>query len=194
MISCACGDFHLPVILADEKNPPPGGFIARKQQTKSKFITRNPPEGINKILIKYYFRFNFAVGSLYIRKYFNRKSKAAVHQAFEDIRTEFRTNLQDVSWMDNVTREAAIRKVDRMTSHIGYADELLDDKKLEEFYNVIDIHPDKFFSSILSINNFFTDKQFKMLREPVNKTSWYLYESPTTVNAFYDSNRNGIGN
>lgn len=96
--------------------------------------------------------------------------------------------------MDNVTREAAIHKVDRMTSHIGYADELLDDKKLEEFYNVIDIHPDKFFSSILSINNFFTDKQFKVLREPVNKTSWHLYESPTTVNAFYDSNRNGIGN
>lgn len=95
--------------------------------------------------------------------------------------------------MDNVTRQAAIRKLDLMTSHIGYADEILDDKKLDEFYGYLDIHPDKFFKSILSINGFFSDKQFKMLREPVNKTSWFLYESPTTVNAFYDSNRNGIG-
>lgn len=138
-------------------------------------------------------RFHLAVGSLYVREHFNRKSKAAVNEAFEDIRAEFRDNLQTVSWMDNKTRAAAIHKVNRMSSHVGYADELLDDKKLEEFYAVLDIHPDKFFRSILSINGFFTEKQFKLLREPVNKTLWYLYESPTTVNAFYDSNRNGIG-
>lgn len=95
--------------------------------------------------------------------------------------------------MDNVTREAAIRKLDLMTSHIGYADEILDDEKLSDYYEQLDIHPEKFFSSIMNINGFFAAKQFKVLREPVNKTSWYMYESPTTVNAFYDSNRNGIG-
>lgn len=116
-----------------------------------------------------------------------------MRQAFEDIRSEFRENLKTVTWMDNITREAAIQKVDRITSHIGYADELLDDRKLDELYGHLDIHPDKFYESILSINGYFSEKQFKSLREPVNKTSWHLYESPTTVNAFYDSNRNGIG-
>lgn len=130
---------------------------------------------------------------MYIRKHFNKKAKDAVLQLFDGIRTEFRNNLNRVSWMDETTRKAGIHKVDRMTSHIGYADELLDDKKLDEYYGHLDLHPEKFFASVLSINTYYTNKQFQQLREPVNKTSWFSYEAPTTVNAFYDSNRNGIG-
>lgn len=52
----------------------------------------------------------------------------------KDIQLEFKDILHKIDWMDDVTRKAALEKAESMTTHIGYPDELLDDKKLEEFY------------------------------------------------------------
>lgn len=52
-----------------------------------------------------------------------------------DIRTEFEDILKTVEWMDEKTRANAIDKAKSMSTHIAYPDELLDDKKLEEFYD-----------------------------------------------------------
>lgn len=51
-----------------------------------------------------------------------------------DIRAEFEEILKQVDWMDDRTRANAIDKARSMSTHIAYPDELLDDRKLEEFY------------------------------------------------------------
>lgn len=51
-----------------------------------------------------------------------------------DIRAEFEEILKQVDWMDEKTRANAIDKARSMSTHIAYPDELLDDRKLEEFY------------------------------------------------------------
>lgn len=63
-----------------------------------------------------------------------------------DIRAEFEEILKQVDWMDDKTRVNAIDKARSMSTHIAYPDELLDDRKLEEFYedvSALDLPPSK---------------------------------------------------
>lgn len=52
-----------------------------------------------------------------------------------DIRAEFEEILKNVDWMDEKTRINALEKAKSMSTHIAYPDELLDNRKLEEFYD-----------------------------------------------------------
>jgi predicted metalloendopeptidase len=51
-----------------------------------------------------------------------------------NIQEQFREVLQTVDWMDEVTRKHALEKAKAMSAHIAYPDELLDDKKIDEYY------------------------------------------------------------
>lgn len=131
-------------------------------------------------------------GSLYVRKYFKQHSKAAALEMVNSIKEEFENILKTVPWMDDKTRAAALCKVKTMVTHIGYPDELMDDKKLVEFYKNVTIDENKYLESILNINIFGTDRAFKKLRESVNKTDWITHSKPAVVNAFYSSIENSI--
>lgn len=94
--------------------------------------------------------------------------------------------------MDPTTRMAALDKVKAMTTHIGYPDEIMDDKKLEEYYEGLEINPDTYLESVLRMNVFGTDYAFNKLRKSVNKTDWVTHSRPAIVNAFYSSIENSI--
>ena len=94
--------------------------------------------------------------------------------------------------MDEKTREKALEKAQFMVSHIGYPSELLDDKKLEEFYEKLEIREDDYFQSTLNLTFFHTDKYFQRLKEPVNKSDWVDHSLSAVVNAFYNANENSI--
>lgn len=131
-------------------------------------------------------------GALYVRKYFKQTAKTSALEMVSAIKEEFTSILKTVPWMDDKTRESALSKVKSMVTHIGYPDELMDDKKLIEFYKPVQIDEDKYLESVLSINIFGTDRAFKKLRQPVNKTDWITHSRPAVVNAFYSSIENSI--
>ena len=133
-----------------------------------------------------------SVGALYIRKHFQKDSKAAALDMVNRIKVEFEKILKTVPWMDETTRKAALAKVEKMTTHIGYPDELMDDNKLIEFYKTVTVDENKYLESILKLNVFGTDRAFKKLREAVNKTDWITHAKPAVVNAFYSSIENSI--
>lgn len=133
-----------------------------------------------------------SVGALYVRKFFKEESKAAAVEMVNDIRHQFEIILDNVTWMDNVTKAAAKDKVKTMSTHIGYPDEMMDNRKLEEYYNGLSINPDKYLESVLHMNIFGTDYAFNKLRKAVNKTEWTSHARPAVVNAFYSSIENSI--
>ena len=94
--------------------------------------------------------------------------------------------------MDEKTRQSALEKVDFMSTHIAYPDELLDDKKLDEFYEKLEITPDDYLKTIVNLTIFGTEFSFSKLRKPVNKSDWISHGRPAIVNAFYSSNENSI--
>ena len=69
-----------------------------------------------------------AVGSLYVRKYFDEKSKSTAQEMVTEIRKQINLIIEQVDWMDDRTKERAKVKAQVMVEHIGYPAELLDMK------------------------------------------------------------------
>lgn len=132
------------------------------------------------------------MGALYIRKHFKEDAKRTALEMVNNIKAEFEQILNNVDWMDEKTRAAAHTKVKAMATHIGYPDELMDNKKLEEYYKDLEIDSKLYLESVLRMSVFGTDYSFNKLRKPVNKTDWITHARPAIVNAFYSSIENSI--
>lgn len=50
-----------------------------------------------------------------------------------------------VEWMDVKTKQSALEKADSINNNIAYPAGLLDDKKLEKFFEKLEINPDNYF-------------------------------------------------
>uniref|UniRef100_A0ABD2WDE5 Neprilysin-2 n=1 Tax=Trichogramma kaykai TaxID=54128 RepID=A0ABD2WDE5_9HYME len=136
--------------------------------------------------------FSLGVGALYVKRYFNENAKKNAVEMVHNIRLEFKKILSEVEWMDENTRKAALDKAESMSTHIAYPDELLDDKKLDEFYRELEVTSDNYFEAALNISRFGNDYVFGLLRKPVNKSDWVSHGRPAIVNAFYSSTENSI--
>lgn len=133
-----------------------------------------------------------SVGAMYVRKYFKEDAKKNAVEMVADIRKEFTEILKKVDWMDEETRKSALDKAASMTSHIAYPDELLEDKKLEQFYEKLELTTDNYLEGILNLTLFGVEYSFSKLRKPVNKSDWVTHGRPAIVNAFYSSIENSI--
>jgi predicted metalloendopeptidase len=127
-----------------------------------------------------------ASGAIYVRKYFDENSKAAAVEMTDAIKSEFESMLNSVSWMDDKTRFAALSKIKKMEKHIGHPNELMDDKKLIEYYKDVKIDEKELLLSVLNVNIFGLKWKTKRFREVVNKTDWLEHSDAAMVNAFYD--------
>lgn len=138
-------------------------------------------------------RLSAAVGALYVRRYFKSDSKKEALEMVKNIRVEFEQTLKEVSWMDEKTRGEALRKLNGMETLIGYPDELMDDAKLIMYHEKLNITvTNTFFENMLDIQIFFTDFEFRRLRQLFNKTDWVDHSKPADVNAYYSGIENNI--
>lgn len=133
-----------------------------------------------------------SLAALYVRKHFRESSKQAAIEMVRNIRIEFEHILNDVRWMDEETRAAALLKLAAMVAHIGYPDELGDDRTLSEYYRNLDVEADKYLESVLRVNRFDAEYEFVQLRRPVNKTDWVKHAKVATLNALYRPAENSI--
>lgn len=108
------------------------------------------------------------------------------------IRHEFINIIKKLSWMDDSTKEAAIKKAEGLVTHIGYPSELADNIKLEEYYAPLDVESDNLLFNSLRLRKFSVDFAYNRLRLPVNKTDWITHSRPAVVNAFYSPLENSI--
>ncbi|XP_057331668.1 neprilysin-2-like isoform X2 [Microplitis mediator] len=136
---------------------------------------------------------SISVGALYVRTYFNEDAKKNAVEMVSDIRNQFNKILKTVDWMDEETRKSALEKAASMTSHIAYPDELLNDAKLGEFYENLQLDDNaSYLKNILNLTLFGTEYSFSKLRKPINKSDWVSHGHPAVVNAFYSSIENSI--
>ncbi|KAL1116704.1 hypothetical protein AAG570_005176 [Ranatra chinensis] len=134
-----------------------------------------------------------AVGSMYAKRYFKAEDKQVAMEITNNIRTEMYKTLETVDWMDGTTRQSALDKMKAMVAHIAYPDELLEDKRLAEYYGGMEINLDgPFLQAIINLTHFETQFEYGRLKEPVNKTEWLNHASAAVVNAYYNSVENSI--
>ncbi|XP_040574082.1 neprilysin-2 isoform X2 [Lepeophtheirus salmonis] len=133
-----------------------------------------------------------AVGAMYIRKYFKEESRKSACEMVKDIRIEFDKILNQIDWMDAKTKAMAKKKANSIVDHIGYPPELLDDNKLEELYDGLQLGNLHYLENALNMTVFVANYAFSLLREKVNKTDWVRHGKPAIVNAFYSPLENSI--
>ncbi|XP_047024708.1 neprilysin-4-like isoform X1 [Helicoverpa zea] len=131
-----------------------------------------------------------ALGSMFVRKYFDEMSKNDTLYMTREIQQSFRELLHMTDWIDDKTKKLAAHKVDAMMLRIGYPDFILNKKELDDRYKEVKIHPDKYFENILNILQHLTKMEQSRIGQPVNKTLWNT--APAVVNAYYSRNKNQI--
>ena len=79
-----------------------------------------------------------AVGSMYVRKYFNTDKKRDVEAMVDYMKEGFKECIcqnPSFKWMDSETQSAALDKVNAMEGDIGYPPELVNKNVVDDYYN-----------------------------------------------------------
>ncbi|KAF0289689.1 Neprilysin-2 [Amphibalanus amphitrite] len=135
---------------------------------------------------------HIAAGSLYVKNHFDEDSKKAALELVADVHQQFNMMLQELSWMDDTTKQRAMEKSDAIEYYIAYPDKLLNETLVAEYYEELSVSDDDYFQNTLNARVFFTNKSFKKLREPVDKKDWKRHSKTAVVNAFYSAQDNSI--
>lgn len=133
-----------------------------------------------------------STNALWIRKFFDKRTKAEVIKIVNVLQTEFAGMLKSVEWLDEETRRSAMKKIREMSSHVAFPEEFLNNEILIRHYINITIDETKFFEAVLEVEKFQLYQHYKKLHEPINKSTWLGFSYATMVNAFYFPSENSI--
>jgi putative endopeptidase len=126
-----------------------------------------------------------SIGTLFVEKYFNKKSKEYVENMIIEFKEVLRVMILNLSWMDNKTKKKAIKKLNSIEYKIGYPC-----KSTLKDYSHLEITTDSYSKNILSCKHFDFSFDIKELDKKVNKKKWHM--GPQTINAYYNPTCNEI--
>ncbi|RAP36240.1 metallopeptidase [Legionella quinlivanii] len=125
----------------------------------------------------------FAIGKMYVEKYFPPASKAQVMEILNNIKQALRDELKTLQWMSPATREAALKKLELMKERVGYPEKWWD-------YSSLKIDRGPYVLNVVRASEFLVKRDLNKIGKPIDKTEWSM--TPQTVNAYYDPSMNNI--
>ncbi len=123
------------------------------------------------------------LGELYVEKYFPPESKEKMIALVGNLKKALKVRIENLEWMGDSTKIAALAKLDLMGVKIGYPDKWEDFSKLE-------IEPDSYVLNVRRAGYFAYYKNLDKFGKPVDKEKWGM--NPQTVNAGYNPLMNDI--
>ena len=123
-----------------------------------------------------------AVGKIYAERYFPAANKAAMDDLVANLRKAMASNLDELPWMGEETKDQARDKLAKFTPKIGYPEKF-------ETYEGLEVS-DQAFENDLAVGEWSFKDMLSKLGQPIDKTEWFML--PQTVNAYYSPNRNEI--
>ena len=124
-----------------------------------------------------------ALGKLYVAFYFPPEAKARALELVNNLKEALADRIKTLEWMDEPTKQEALKKLAAFTVKIGYPDKWLD-------YSLLQIDRGPYVLNALRAEKFEADRDIKKIGKPVDRTDWGM--TPPTVNAYYNSNMNEI--
>ncbi len=123
------------------------------------------------------------LGQLYVEKYFPPESKEKMVELVGYLKKALKIRLENLEWMSDSTKLAALEKLESMGVKIGYPDKWDDYSKLE-------IETDSYVQNLFRARKFAHYKDLDRFGKPVDKSKWSM--DPQTVNAGYHPLMNDI--
>jgi predicted metalloendopeptidase len=124
-----------------------------------------------------------ALGKLYVGFYFPPEAKARALELVNNLKEALADRIKTLDWMDEPTKQQALKKLAAFTVKIGYPDKWLD-------YSLLTIDRGPYVLNALRAEKFETTRDFNKIGKPVDRTDWGM--TPPTVNAYYNPNMNEI--
>jgi predicted metalloendopeptidase len=124
-----------------------------------------------------------SLGQLYVADHFPPEAKARALEMVNNLKEALADSIKSRDWMDDATKQEALKKLAAFTVKIGYPDKWRD-------YSLLKIERGPYALNVLRGEMFEKDRQLKKIGKPVDRTEWNM--TPPTVNAYYNPNRNEI--
>ena len=124
-----------------------------------------------------------ALGKLYVADYFPPESKARMLDLVSNLRSALADRIKTLEWMDDATKEAALKKLAAFTVKIGYPDKWRD-------YSGLQIDRGPFVLNAIRASIFDVHRELNKIGKPVDRSEWGM--TPPTVNAYYNPKLNEI--
>ncbi|XP_028166516.1 neprilysin-4-like [Ostrinia furnacalis] len=121
--------------------------------------------------------------------YFFNVTKPKVQIMLHEMKNALAHLVGKAKWMDDDTKLATYQKIIQMKTLIGFPDWYLEDGRLEEYYQGIDLKPDTHLKNMVSVMQLKIKKALNKFREGNNYT-WAT--DPTEVNAYHTFQENTI--
>lgn len=125
----------------------------------------------------------FAIGKIYVDKYFPESSKEQMKELVENLRAALKKRIENLDWMGEDTKEAAKEKLAAFRPKIGYPDEWVD-------LDGVKISDNELVQNVRNLREFFQQRDVEKELEPTDRERWGM--TPQTVNAYYNSSFNEI--
>ncbi len=124
-----------------------------------------------------------ALGKLYVAFNFPPEAKARALELVNNLKEALADRIKTLEWMDQPTKEQALKKLAAMQVKIGYPNKWLD-------YSLLKIDRGPYVLNEMRASQFETNRELSKIGKPVDRTEWGM--TPPTVNAYYQPNRNEI--
>ncbi|MGH8462153.1 MAG: M13 family metallopeptidase [Stenotrophobium sp.] len=125
----------------------------------------------------------FAVGKLYVARYFPPQNKARMQVLVNNLLEEYRLSIGSLAWMSADTKKKALEKLAKFTTKIGYPDQWRD-------YSTLRISADDLVGNVIRASRFEFARNAAKLGKPIDRNEWDM--TPQTVNAYYNPLMNEI--
>jgi putative endopeptidase len=123
-----------------------------------------------------------AVGQLYVAKFFPPEAKSRAIEIVEALKVSMGESIKNNTWMTDVTKKEALKKLSGFGVKIGYTDKWRDYSGLEV--------TESYVQNIMNSNYFDHQEMLSKINKPVRDWEWGM--TPQTVNAYYSPTRNEI--
>ncbi|WP_371192748.1 M13 family metallopeptidase [Glaciecola sp. SC05] len=125
----------------------------------------------------------FAIGKVYVDRYFPESSKAKMKDLVENLRTALGERITNLDWMGEETKVNAQAKLAAFNPKIGYPDEW-------ESFEGLELTASDIVSNVQNMRKFFQAKSVADELKPTNRNDWFM--APQRVNAYYNPSFNEI--
>ena len=124
-----------------------------------------------------------ALGQLYVDQVFGPDNKARTVKMVQAIEQAMHSDVGQLTWMSDTTKQQAYVKLAAIVNNIGYPDTWRD-------YSTVIVKRDDYAGNATRAAAFETHRQYNKMEKPTDRKDWSM--TPPTVNAYYRPPMNDI--
>lgn len=125
----------------------------------------------------------FAIGKIYVARYFPESSKQQMSELVENLRTALGERIDNLEWMGDETKVNARAKLAAFAPKIGYPD-------VWQSYEGLSITKNDLIGNVKNMREFFHAESVEKELQKTDRNRWGM--TPQRVNAYYNSSFNEI--